>query len=146
MLHSSNFTLNPSIWSISYTTLYLKPSLKRLLFVPRWNYCQLISNAGTPTVLIPPTLNLSYLHLVHNHQAAASLKILVFSSTAWGLVLADLQPTWKHWTCVVQTVRVRQGTGCTQRPAGLHPIWTSVPHLWSRQSCSFRISCSCTHI
>ena len=61
------------------------------LYAPWWNCRQFTGKQPHQSLQLS---NSSFLHSAHNHQVATSPEIPVLSSTAWGLVLADLRPTW----------------------------------------------------
>ena len=90
--------------------------------------------------------NNSFLHLVHNHQAATSPEMLGFSSTVCGPYLVTLQPARKQWACEAQ-ICVLLYEELTQKKKSAHNIlhdcikFEPPCHIWHGQSYSLEISC-----
>jgi len=103
-LHAWNFTPKPSIQTSPTRNFLSKKHLLNIsapenLIAHLWYCCQLpVHPQHQPLQLSNP----AHMHLIHNHQAATSSEMPGLNSSAWGLVLANLPPTWKHWACAFQ--------------------------------------------
>ena len=136
VLHAWKFAPKPSIRNIFYNeTLYLKPpkrlrsskplrSFVELLSIKRGNY----QRGKLPHQYLQLS-NPLFTNSTHNHQDETSPEMPEFGSTAWGLVLTDLRPTWNNSEPVrLRFVRMWQGADCTPHLAWLHQTQTSAPH------------------